>query len=66
MQANRCPNCKELLSYGLRINLQKLKAMKRLLKSWWDSSHIKADVSVEDEFVNAIKTIIDSDGELAI
>ena len=34
-------------------------------KKRWNSCNHKTDVSIEEEFVNAIKTIIDSDGELS-
>lgn len=40
---------------------------KQIEKAWRNSSNYcrKADVSIEEQFVAAIKTIIESDGELA-
>lgn len=63
---------KTLAGYGLKVwinyrsKIQEAEALKEEIeKAGGTAAIIKADVSIEEEFVNAIKTIIDSDGELA-
>ncbi|MDX4035456.1 3-oxoacyl-ACP reductase FabG [Aliarcobacter skirrowii] len=63
---------KNLASYGLKVwinyrsKIEEAEAVKEAIeKAGGTAAIIKADVSVEDEFVNAIKTIVDSDGELS-
>jgi len=63
---------KTLASFGLKVwinyrsKIEEAEALKESIeKEGGVAAIIKADVSCEEEFVNAIKTIIDSDGELA-
>lgn len=63
---------KNLASYGLKVwinyrsKIEEAEAVKELIeKSGGTAAIIKADVSCEDQFIEAIKTIIDSDGELS-
>ncbi|QKF72474.1 3-oxoacyl-[acp] reductase [Aliarcobacter faecis] len=61
-----------LASYGLKVwinyrsKIEEAEIIKEQIeKAGGIAAIIKADVSIEEEFINAIKTIIDSDGELA-
>ncbi len=63
---------KTLASYGLKVwinyrNGAKLaqELQEEIEKNGGVAAIIKADVTIEEEFVNAIKTIVDSDGELS-
>ncbi|MFV7791552.1 SDR family NAD(P)-dependent oxidoreductase, partial [Aliarcobacter lanthieri] len=63
---------KTLASFGLKVwinyrsGAQAAEAIKEEIeKAGGKAAIIKADVTNEEEFVNAIKTIIDADGELA-
>ena len=63
---------KTLASFGLKVwinyrsGAQAAEAIKEEIeKAGGKAAIIKADVTIEEEFVNAIKTIIDSDGELS-
>ena len=63
---------KTLASYGLKVwinyrsKIEEAEAVKNEIeKAGGVAAIIKADVSIEEEFVNAIKVIVDSDGELA-
>ena len=63
---------KNLASYGLKVwinyrsKIEEAEAIKEQIeKAGGTAAIIKADVSVEEQFIAAIKTIIESDGELA-
>lgn len=63
---------KNLASYGLKVwinyrsKIEEAEAIKEQIeKAGGTAAIIKADVSIEEQFVAAIKTIIESDGELA-
>lgn len=63
---------KTLASFGLKVwinyrsKIEEAEAVKNEIeKAGGVAAIIKADVSIEEEFVNAIKVIVDSDGELA-
>src|SRR5574344_1886848 len=63
---------KNLASYGLKVwinyrsKIEEAEAVKEAIeKAGGTAAIIKADVSIEEQFVAAIKTIIESDGELA-
>ncbi len=63
---------KTLASYGLKVwinyrsKIEEAEEVKAQIETnGGTAAIIKADVSIEEEFVNAIKTIIDSDGELS-
>ncbi|OCL87445.1 3-oxoacyl-ACP reductase FabG [Arcobacter porcinus] len=63
---------KNLASYGLKVwinyrsKIEEAEAVKEEIeKAGGTAAIIKADVSIEEEFINAIKTIVDSDGELS-
>lgn len=63
---------KTLASYGLKVwinyrsKIEEAEEVKAQIEAnGGTAAIIKADVSIEEEFVNAIKTIVDSDGELS-
>ncbi|RBQ28903.1 3-oxoacyl-ACP reductase FabG [Aliarcobacter vitoriensis] len=63
---------KTLASYGLKVWInyrskieEAQKVQEEIEKNGGQAAIIKADVTNEEEFINMIKTIIDSDGELA-
>ncbi|WP_198305044.1 3-oxoacyl-ACP reductase FabG [Arcobacter vandammei] len=63
---------KTLASYGLKVwinyrsKIEEAEVVKAQIEAnGGTAAIIKADVSIEEEFVNAIKTIVDSDGELS-
>ncbi|OCL81708.1 3-oxoacyl-ACP reductase FabG [Arcobacter porcinus] len=63
---------KNLASYGLKVwinyrsKIEEAEAVKEEIeKAGGTAAIIKADVSIEEEFINAIKTIVDSDGEIS-
>lgn len=63
---------KTLASYGLKVwinyrsKIEEAEEVKAQIETnGGTAAIIKADVSIEEEFVNAIKTIVDSDGELS-
>ncbi len=63
---------KTLASFGLKVwinyrsKIEEAEAVKAQIEAnGGTAAIIKADVSIEEEFVNAIKTIVDSDGELS-
>ncbi|OCL88658.1 3-oxoacyl-[acyl-carrier-protein] reductase FabG [Aliarcobacter thereius] len=63
---------RNLASYGLKVwinyrsKIEEAEALKENIeKNGGTAAIIKADVSNEEEFINAIKTIVDSDGELS-